>query len=95
MVTVASEHNVLFILSSCLSTYKRSLFVFLIFQARVRMILAYLFAQLYLWAQGKPGVLLVLGSANVDERFVSFKQQNYMFITNESWLHQLFSVRIV
>ncbi len=37
-------------------------------QARIRMILAYLFAQLCLWAQGKPGGLLVLGSANVDER---------------------------
>lgn len=36
-------------------------------QARIRMVLAYLFAQLSLWAQGKPGGLLVLGSANVDE----------------------------
>nr|XP_006642713.1 PREDICTED: glutamine-dependent NAD(+) synthetase isoform X1 [Lepisosteus oculatus] len=36
-------------------------------QARVRMVLAYLFAQLSLWSQGKPGGLLVLGSANVDE----------------------------
>ncbi|TRZ01942.1 hypothetical protein DNTS_032275 [Danionella cerebrum] len=36
-------------------------------QARIRMVLAYLFAQLCLWAQGKPGGLLVLGSANVDE----------------------------
>ncbi|KAG7473661.1 hypothetical protein MATL_G00098210 [Megalops atlanticus] len=36
-------------------------------QARVRMILAYLFAQLSLWAQGRLGGLLVLGSANVDE----------------------------
>ncbi len=38
-------------------------------QARVRMVLAYLFAQLSLWARGKPGGLLVLGSANVDERY--------------------------
>ncbi|KAG7268567.1 hypothetical protein CRUP_036324 [Coryphaenoides rupestris] len=38
-------------------------------QARVRMVLAYLFAQLSLWAQGRPGGLLVLGSANVDERY--------------------------
>lgn len=37
-------------------------------QARVRMVLAYLFAQLSLWSRGKPGGLLVLGSANVDER---------------------------
>ncbi|XP_060569113.1 glutamine-dependent NAD(+) synthetase-like isoform X2 [Ruditapes philippinarum] len=36
-------------------------------QARVRMVLAYLFAQLSLWARGRPGGLLVLGSANVDE----------------------------
>lgn len=33
------------------------------------MVLAYLFAQLSLWARGKPGGLLVLGSANVDERY--------------------------
>ncbi|XP_048517441.1 glutamine-dependent NAD(+) synthetase [Dendroctonus ponderosae] len=36
-------------------------------QARVRMVLSYLFAQLVLWARGRPGGLLVLGSANVDE----------------------------
>jgi len=36
-------------------------------QARLRMVLAYLFAQLSLWAAGRPGQLLVLGSANVDE----------------------------
>lgn len=29
--------------------------------------LAYLFAQLMLWARGRSGGLLVLGSANVDE----------------------------
>lgn len=40
-----------------------------VFQARVRMVLAYLFAQLSLWARGRPGGLLVLGSANVDERY--------------------------
>jgi hypothetical protein len=37
-------------------------------QARLRMVLAYLFAQLLPWARGKTGGLLVLGSANVDER---------------------------
>ncbi|XP_045871080.1 glutamine-dependent NAD(+) synthetase isoform X3 [Meles meles] len=37
-------------------------------QARLRMVLAYLFAQLSLWARGARGGLLVLGSANVDER---------------------------
>ncbi|XP_014255127.1 probable glutamine-dependent NAD(+) synthetase [Cimex lectularius] len=36
-------------------------------QARVRMVLSYLFAQLILWAKNRPGGLLVLGSANVDE----------------------------
>ncbi|NWZ92335.1 NADE synthetase, partial [Nesospiza acunhae] len=36
-------------------------------QARMRMVLAYLFAQLTLWARRMPGGLLVLGSANVDE----------------------------
>uniref|UniRef100_A0A8C0YA68 Glutamine-dependent NAD(+) synthetase n=1 Tax=Cyprinus carpio carpio TaxID=630221 RepID=A0A8C0YA68_CYPCA len=41
-------------------------------QARIRMILAYLFAQLCLWAQGKPGGLLVLGSANVDESLTGY-----------------------
>lgn len=34
------------------------------------MVLAYLFAQLTLWTRGMPGGLLVLGSANVDERLV-------------------------
>lgn len=41
-------------------------------QARLRMLLAYLFAQLLPWVRGKEGGLLVLGSANVDERFVFF-----------------------
>uniref|UniRef100_A0A6I8RS29 Glutamine-dependent NAD(+) synthetase n=1 Tax=Xenopus tropicalis TaxID=8364 RepID=A0A6I8RS29_XENTR len=36
-------------------------------QARIRMVIAYLFAQLSLWARGLEGGLLVLGSANVDE----------------------------
>ncbi|GAB1607783.1 glutamine-dependent NAD(+) synthetase-like isoform X1 [Argonauta hians] len=36
-------------------------------QARVRMVFAYLFAQLSLWARGKSGTLLVLASANIDE----------------------------
>lgn len=36
-------------------------------QARLRMLLAYLFAQLVPWVRGKVGGLLVLGSANVDE----------------------------
>lgn len=36
-------------------------------QARLRMVFAYLFAQLAPWVQGRTGGLLVLGSANVDE----------------------------
>ncbi|KAK4700305.1 hypothetical protein P7C70_g5945, partial [Phenoliferia sp. Uapishka_3] len=36
-------------------------------QARLRMLLAYLFAQMLPWCRGKEGGLLVLGSANVDE----------------------------
>lgn len=36
-------------------------------QARLRMVTAYLFAQLLPWVYAKTGFLLVLGSANVDE----------------------------
>ncbi|KAK2463654.1 hypothetical protein APHAL10511_004405 [Amanita phalloides] len=36
-------------------------------QARLRMVLAYMFAQLLPWVRGRTGGLLVLGSANVDE----------------------------
>lgn len=36
-------------------------------QARLRMVLSYLFAQLLPWTRSKYGGLLVLGSANVDE----------------------------
>jgi len=36
-------------------------------QARMRMVLTYLFAQLMLWVRGRQGGLLVLGSGNVDE----------------------------
>jgi NAD+ synthase (glutamine-hydrolysing) len=39
-------------------------------QARLRMVIAYMFAQLLPWVRGRNGGLLVLGSANVDERFV-------------------------
>ena len=37
-------------------------------QARLRMVIAYFFAQLLPWARGRAGGLLVLGCANVDER---------------------------
>lgn len=37
-------------------------------QARLRMVLSYMFAQLLPWVRGRSGGLLVLGSANVDER---------------------------
>lgn len=36
-------------------------------QARSRMVLSYFLSQLLLWTRGKPGGLLVLSSANVDE----------------------------
>jgi NAD+ synthase (glutamine-hydrolysing) len=36
------------------------------------MVLAYMFAQLLPWVRGKVGGLLVLGSANVDERYKHF-----------------------
>jgi NAD+ synthase (glutamine-hydrolysing) len=36
-------------------------------QARLRMVLAFLLAQLLPWVYGHPAFLLVLGSANVDE----------------------------
>lgn len=36
-------------------------------QARLRMVTAYMLAQLLPWARGRSGWLLVLGSANVDE----------------------------
>ena len=36
-------------------------------QARLRMVVGYMFAQLLPWARGSAGSLLVLGSANVDE----------------------------
>lgn len=37
------------------------------FQSRSRMVLAYALGQLVPWSRGKPGGLLILGSANVDE----------------------------
>lgn len=36
-------------------------------QARLRMVVAFMLAQLVLWVRGRTGFLLVLGSANVDE----------------------------
>lgn len=39
-------------------------------QARIRMVLAYLFGAMLPWCHGKPSSLLVLGSANVDEWLV-------------------------
>ncbi|XP_070421865.1 glutamine-dependent NAD(+) synthetase isoform X1 [Equus przewalskii] len=41
-------------------------------QARIRMVVAYLFAQLSLWSRGARGGLLVLGSANVDESLLGY-----------------------
>ena len=36
------------------------------------MVTGYLFAQLINWSRGKPGSLLVLSSANVDESLVGY-----------------------
>lgn len=44
-------------------------------QARLRMVIAYFFAQLLPWVRGRIGGLLVLGSANVDERCVYARSQ--------------------
>ncbi|ELK13223.1 glutamine-dependent NAD(+) synthetase isoform X1 [Pteropus alecto] len=41
-------------------------------QARLRMVITYLFAQLSLWSRGAGGGLLVLGSANVDESLLGY-----------------------
>ncbi|VDO94711.1 unnamed protein product [Soboliphyme baturini] len=41
-------------------------------QARLRMVITYLFAQLTLWAQSRSGSLLVLGSANCDESLLGY-----------------------
>jgi NH3-dependent NAD+ synthetase len=41
-------------------------------KARLRMLLSYMFAQLSPWVRGTNGGLLVLGSANVDERSTRF-----------------------
>ena len=58
-------------------------------QARLRMVLAYLFAQLIMWARGLPAGLLVLGSANVDERYSIF----FFWVklrVQHSWLETFF-----
>ncbi|XP_069865776.1 glutamine-dependent NAD(+) synthetase isoform X1 [Dipodomys merriami] len=41
-------------------------------QARIRMVVAYLFAQLSLWSRGARGGLLVLGTTNVDESLLGY-----------------------
>jgi NAD+ synthase (glutamine-hydrolysing) len=51
---------------SCIISGRQQILAFL--KARLRMVLSYLFAQLLPWVRGKSGGLLVLGSANVDER---------------------------
>lgn len=38
-------------------------------QARTRMVMSYLFGQLTMWSRGLEGSLIILGSANVDERY--------------------------
>lgn len=54
-------------------------------QARIRMVLAYLFSQLSLVVQGRRGGLLVLGTANVDERWVAqilYRQKKFEKLLN-------------
>ncbi len=41
------------------------------------MVLAYMFAQLLPVVRGRPGGLLVLGSANVDETYTFFHYNEY------------------
>jgi NAD+ synthase (glutamine-hydrolysing) len=41
-------------------------------QARIRMVMAYMCAQLFPWLRGKKGFLLVLGSANVSNKLWAF-----------------------
>ena len=65
-VQVIARSKILIELISWLSNYT-SLCLLFYFQARLRMVIAYLFAQLMLWVRGRPGGLLVLGSGNVDE----------------------------
>jgi hypothetical protein len=52
------------------------------------MVLAYMFAQLLPWVRGKVGGLLVLGSANVDERcgqfvLVHIPALEFLFLVSE------------
>ena len=49
-------------------------------QARLRMVIAYFFAQLLPWVRGRTGGLLVLGSANVDERCVYVRSLRLCFL---------------
>ena len=49
-------------------------------QARVRMVLAYLYAQASLIYYKKPGGLLVLGTSNVDERYLIEWFLNWQYV---------------
>ena len=53
------------------------------------MVLSYLFAQLLPWVRGKSGGLLVLGSANVDERQVQY------YLARAKKVNNIFSVFVV
>uniref|UniRef100_A0A0N5C0S3 Glutamine-dependent NAD(+) synthetase n=1 Tax=Strongyloides papillosus TaxID=174720 RepID=A0A0N5C0S3_STREA len=54
------------------STDNREIMALQNIQARIRMVLAYLFAQLSLVGEKRPGNLLVLASANVDESLIGY-----------------------
>ena len=48
------------------------------------MVLAYMFAQLLPWTRGRYGGLLVLGSANVDERYKRFILSTTLRVANRA-----------
>ena len=70
-------------------------YVFFFNKARSRMVLSYLFAQLMPWTDDKTGSLLVLGSANVDERSVNHSQPKPFNASQCKYcLPSLYSLRI-
>ncbi len=65
-----TRHNTTMFASAthCYAMYMIIATMFVLMKARSRMVLSYLMAQLMPWTNDKNGSLLVLGSANVDER---------------------------
>lgn len=50
------------------------------------MVIAYLFAQLLPWVRGRVGGLLVLGSANVDERSARYLSRSTPGISDHVYI---------